>query len=339
MIHSPNCCNTSDRSVGGEMIQHEHDGYRLIDLVVADDDKRSTRAFCEALGEVAETSVDTAEPIQVQAFAATIRRHASGPVGLVVRPDPHPDAYGSRTALSEANSGSDSPRSNRCGRRRRRVRADRYQDMGRARSRRRRADRLRTNRCARPRRDHRFPRRRALPGVIAGPTWEHPRGLAIPVSEGDVRQGCRSHRTDPRPRQPRCTGGRHPPDPGPYRPRRLCTRAGTSRTDEATRFAKAHHRFGHPLIEHQGVGFKLADIATRFRKPVVSSSTTPATGSTKPRLRGSWSAPRRNSSPPTPRWRPPPMPCKSREPGRPGGQPRRGADEAGEDPPDPPGHQ
>ena len=54
------------------------------------------------------------------------------------------------------------------------------------------------------------------------------------------------------------------PDPGPYRPRRLCTRARTSRTDEATRFAKAHHRFGHPLIEHQGVGFKLADIATRL---------------------------------------------------------------------------
>ena len=89
-------------------IQHEHDGYRLIDLVVADDDKRSTRAFCEALGEVAETSVDTAESIQVQAFAAnTIRRHA------------RPDLWGRLSApirtgrlrlancLSEANSGSD----------------------------------------------------------------------------------------------------------------------------------------------------------------------------------------------------------------------------------------
>lgn len=266
MIHLPFCCNTSDRSVGVMGIRHEHNGYRLIDLVVADDDKRSTRAFCAALGEVAETSVDTAESIQVQAFAAnTIRRHA------------HPSLWDRLSApirsghvrlancVSEENTGSDLAAIELAA-----VAGDEgYVLTG-----------TKTWVAHGPDADELIVYARTggpglggitaflvdahSPGVIAGPAREHLAGLAIPVSAvkfdgvvvpterilGRVNRGARVADillTQGRIGLAACALG-----------------LGRASLDEATRFAKTHHRFGRPVIEHQGVGFKLADIATRL---------------------------------------------------------------------------
>ena len=247
-------------------IQHEHDGYRLIDLVVADDDKRSTRAFCEALGEVAETSVDTAESIQVQAFAAnTIRRHARPDLWDRLSAPIRTGRLRLANCLSEANSGSDLAAIELAAV----AGDDGYVLTG-----------TKTWVAHGPDADELIVYARTgvpglggitaflvdahSPGVIAGPTREHLAGLAIPVSEvtfdrvvvpterilGRVNRGARVADillTQGRIGLAACALG-----------------LGRAALDEATRFTKAHHRFGHPLIEHQGVGFKLADIATRL---------------------------------------------------------------------------
>ena len=73
-------------------------------------------------------------------------------------------------------------------------------------------------------------------------------------------------------------------------------------TDYAIGYAKERIAFGKPIIELQGIQFKLADMRRR-RPPPASCSTRPARRSTAAMPTRRSTARWRSCSPPTPRWR------------------------------------
>ncbi|APE35009.1 hypothetical protein BOX37_14800 [Nocardia mangyaensis] len=240
-------------------------GTGLIDLVIepsAVDDP--TRLFCTALETIALHSVELAEAVQVQAFSVrTIRRHATAALWAELGEGLRSGAVPIANCLSEPAAGSDlsaielaATRDGPC------FRLSGYKDWAAYAS---QAGELivyaRTS-AAGLGGITAFLVPADSPGVTISPAAEQLRGLSIPVSDiafDDVL--VPAHRVLGRPNRGvrvatiLLTQGR-------LGLAACALGLGNAAFERALEFARTRVRFGRPIIEHQGIGFALADMAT-----------------------------------------------------------------------------
>ncbi|MEV0686312.1 acyl-CoA dehydrogenase family protein [Nocardia sp. NPDC050378] len=238
-------------------------GAGLIDLVTAPTAEHPTRLLCTALESIAHYSVELAEAVQVQAFAVhTVRRHAteqlwtesggvsSGAVSLAnCLSEPGAGSDLAAIELAATRDGTD-------------FRLTGYKDWAAYAA---QAGELivyaRTS-AAGLGGVTAFLVPADSPGITISPAAEQLRGLAIPVSDitfddvavparrmlGRLNRGARVADilfTQGRLGLAACALG-----------------LGNAAFERALAFARTRVRFGQPIIEHQGIGFLLADMAT-----------------------------------------------------------------------------
>lgn len=226
----------------------------------------TSRRFCDAIAAIAEVSVELAESVQIQAFTAnTIRIHARPELWAELSAGIRTGSTLVASCVSEDHSGSDMSA----------IALSAVRD----------GDGFRLS-------GHKawaahapfaselivYARTSAAglggitaflvpadsPGVRAGAALPSVAGLAVPTSDitfddvrvpaqrvlGRVDRGARVANvliTQGRLGVAACALG-----------------LGTAAYDEALRYARSHVRFGRPILEHQGIGFELADMATQI---------------------------------------------------------------------------
>ncbi|NEW27216.1 acyl-CoA dehydrogenase family protein [Nocardia cyriacigeorgica] len=225
-----------------------------------------SRRFCDALADIAEVSVELAESVQIQAFTAnTIRRNAGPELWGELSAGIRTGSTVVASCVSEEQSGSDMSA----------IALAAERDG---------ADFRLTGHKAwaahAPFADELIVYARTsaaglggitaflvpagAPGVRTGAPVVSVAGLAVPTSDitfDDVRVPARRvlGRIDRGARVANVliTQGR-------VGVAACALGLGTAAFDEALRYARSHVRFGRPILEHQGIGFALADMATEL---------------------------------------------------------------------------